>query len=202
MKAVIIGLTLSLLTTPVVAQKPEWAGQPKETRDESRAKSELREERNSDHRETRDRDERYDRDKYDRDRHDRDQRERDEDRFLPLSERERRQLRDLVLEEHYGYRPEGGKYKALPPGLQKKLARGGELPPGWQDKVRRGEVLDADLYRYGERLPHRYLERLGHGSEAAELIVLGDRIVRVAEGRGTVLDVVELTDKALEVLGN
>jgi hypothetical protein len=36
------------------------------------------------------------------------------------------------------------KKKKLPPGLQKKLARGGELPPGWQTKVRRGEVLDAD----------------------------------------------------------
>ncbi|GAA0681840.1 hypothetical protein GCM10009104_03230 [Marinobacterium maritimum] len=187
MKAAIIGLTLSLLATPVVAQKPEWAGQPKEAKEAYKGKADTRETRESDRREVRERDERSDR---------------DEDRFLPLSERERRLLRDLVLEEHYGYHPEGGKHKSLPPGLQKKLARGGELPPGWQDKVRRGEVLDADLYRHGERLPHRYLEQLGHGSEAVELIVLGDRIVRVAEGRGTVLDVVELTDKALEVLGN
>ncbi|MBW1911075.1 MAG: hypothetical protein JRJ11_16315, partial [Deltaproteobacteria bacterium] len=26
------------------------------------------------------------------------------------------------------------KKKALPPGLKKKVARGGELPPGWQKK--------------------------------------------------------------------
>lgn len=29
----------------------------------------------------------------------------------------------------------GNKYKNLPPGLQKKLARGGSLPPGWQKKI-------------------------------------------------------------------
>jgi hypothetical protein len=39
-----------------------------------------------------------------------------------------------------------GKKKALPPGLKKKVERGGELPPGWQKKVAKGEVLDRDLY--------------------------------------------------------
>ncbi len=34
------------------------------------------------------------------------------------------------------------KKKSLPPGLAKKLARGGTLPPGWQMKVARGEVID------------------------------------------------------------
>lgn len=36
--------------------------------------------------------------------------------------------------------------KQLPPGLQKKLARGGELPPGWEKKLRPGEPLDNDVY--------------------------------------------------------
>jgi hypothetical protein len=67
--------------------------------------------------------------------------------------------------------------------------------------VRQGEVLDSDLYRRGERLPRHYLERLGYDSEAAELILLGDSVVRVVQGRGTVLDVIDLTDKALEMLG-
>jgi hypothetical protein len=226
MKAPIIGLTLSLLATPVMAEKPEWAGQQKETRaeqgsservgSEQRSRAQLRDDRERDGRLERDRDRErdFDRDRdrdREQDRYERDDRRsdsrldnrRDEDRFLPLSDRERRQLRDLVYEEHYGLRrPDDGHYKSLPPGLQKKLARGGDLPPGWQDKVRRGEVLDPELYRYGERLPRRYLERLGHGSEAAELILLGDRIVRVAEGRGTVLDVIDLTDRALDMLGN
>jgi hypothetical protein len=35
-----------------------------------------------------------------------------------------------ILRTHYAPR-----YRNLPPGLQKKLARGGHLPPGWQKKL-------------------------------------------------------------------
>ena len=35
-----------------------------------------------------------------------------------------------VIREYYAPR-----YRALPPGLQKKVARGGQLPPGWQKKL-------------------------------------------------------------------
>jgi hypothetical protein len=35
-----------------------------------------------------------------------------------------------VIREHYAPR-----YRNLPPGLQKKVARGGTLPPGWQKKL-------------------------------------------------------------------
>jgi hypothetical protein len=35
-----------------------------------------------------------------------------------------------VLREYYAPR-----YRALPPGLRKKVARGGQLPPGWQKKL-------------------------------------------------------------------
>jgi hypothetical protein len=34
-----------------------------------------------------------------------------------------------ILREHYATR-----YRNLPPGLRKKVARGGQLPPGWQKK--------------------------------------------------------------------
>src|SRR6266550_2036626 len=34
-----------------------------------------------------------------------------------------------ILREYYAPR-----YRNLPPGLQKKVARGGQLPPGWQKK--------------------------------------------------------------------
>jgi hypothetical protein len=48
--------------------------------------------------------------------------------------------RDVTLiRTHYGNR-----YKNLPPGLQKKLARGGSLPPGWEKKI---EALPAGLLR-------------------------------------------------------
>ena len=35
----------------------------------------------------------------------------------------------VILRDHYAPR-----YRNLPPGLQKKVARGGELPPGWKKK--------------------------------------------------------------------
>jgi len=38
---------------------------------------------------------------------------------------------DVVIVREY-YAP---RYRNLPPGLQKKIARGGQLPPGWQKKL-------------------------------------------------------------------
>src|SRR5687768_13182035 len=35
-----------------------------------------------------------------------------------------------VIRQHYAPR-----YRSLPPGLRKKVARGGQLPPGWQKKI-------------------------------------------------------------------
>jgi hypothetical protein len=50
--------------------------------------------------------------------------------------------RDItVIRTHYASR-----YRNLPPGLQKKLARGGTLPPGWQKKMEPfPPALDRDL---------------------------------------------------------
>jgi hypothetical protein len=36
--------------------------------------------------------------------------------------------------------------KSLPPGLQKKVARGDSLPPGWQKKLAVGEPLERQVY--------------------------------------------------------
>jgi hypothetical protein len=40
--------------------------------------------------------------------------------------------------------------KQLPPGLQKKEAKGQSLPPGWQKKIAKGEVLDKDVYQHSQ----------------------------------------------------
>lgn len=53
-----------------------------------------------------------------------------------------------VLRNHYAPR-----YRDLPPGLQKKLARGGQLPPGWQKKL---EVFPPDVERRLPVLPQYY----------------------------------------------
>jgi len=132
--------------------------------------------------------------------------EADDEAGLNTSERDA--LADLILEHEYGFTknasPDGAsqakKQKQLPPGLQKKLARGGSLPPGWEMKLVRGEVLDRDIYDQAERLPDELLKRITGRDDAVELLRVGDRILRVAEGRGTILDVIDLTDRALGLM--
>jgi len=90
-----------------------------------------------------------------------------------------------------------GKGKKLPYGLQKKLDRGGQLPPGWQTKVARGEVLDADILRHSERIPDELARRLPELHDGEEIRRVGNKVVRVLEGNGTVIDVIDLADVIL-----
>ena len=82
----------------------------------------------------------------------------------------------------------GKKQKSLPPGLQKKVARGGQLPPGWQKKVSRGEVLDADLYEISEDLPPGILRQI-EDLEGTSVRRVEDRVVRILDTTGEILDV-------------
>jgi hypothetical protein len=54
----------------------------------------------------------------------------------------------VILRDYYGPR-----YRDLPPGLQKKVARGGELPPGWRKKF---ETFPAEVDRRLAPLPAGY----------------------------------------------
>ena len=65
--------------------------------------------------------------------------------------------RDITLiRTHYGPH-----YRNLPPGLQKKLARGGSLPPGWQKKMEPfPAVLERELIVLGSG--HKYGIYDGH----------------------------------------
>ena len=62
-----------------------------------------------------------------------------------------------LIHEYYAPR-----YKSLPPGLQKKVARGGQLPPGWQKKM---QPFPVDLERRLGPLPRDYRRGVydGHG---------------------------------------
>jgi hypothetical protein len=53
-----------------------------------------------------------------------------------------------LIREHYAPR-----YRNLPPGLQKKVARGGQLPPGWRKKF---EPFPVALERRLVVLPSPY----------------------------------------------
>ncbi len=87
----------------------------------------------------------------------------------------------------------GKKKKALPPGLKKKLARGGNLPPGWQKKIIRGEVIDAETYKYAVQVPYDLIKRLPPQPKGTVLIKVEGKIVRLLEATGTILDVFDLT---------
>ncbi|SEG23025.1 hypothetical protein [Marinobacterium lutimaris] len=194
-------LMTALLVTalPVMAEKPQWV------EDKQQGKGGPQQHQGYD-----ERDQDYDGDRgrdYDRGDRDRDwDRDRDRDRYYDydydryrLSDRDRDRLLRDILQGHYGatYEPERHRYKALPPGLQKKLRRGGDLPPGWRDKLIVGDRIDPYLYRHAEHLPSDLLNRITGRDDGIELLRIGDRIVRVMEGRGTVLDVIDLTDRAL-----
>ena len=69
------------------------------------------------------------------------------------------------------------RYRSLPPGLQKKYARTGQLPPGWQKKV---EPFPASLEHQCAALPAGY--RRG----------VIDAHAVIYNSRGTIIDVAVL----------
>ena len=81
----------------------------------------------------------------------------------------------------------------LPPGLQKKVARGKSLPPGWQKKLARGERLDHEYYSWGRGLPDDLLRRLSPPPPGSEILQIEDRIIRLDAATRTILDVFGLS---------
>lgn len=111
-----------------------------------------------------------------------------------FNETEKRVFGDYLRRDYSGNDYEdSGKQKSLPPGLRKKLERGGELPPGWQKKVARGEVIDRELYLMSRDLPEDLLGRLPRSLDGTSLRQIDDRIFRVMDATNTVLDVFYLT---------
>ena len=84
------------------------------------------------------------------------------------------------------------KQKSLPPGLAKKLARGGTLPPGWQMKVARGEVMDYETYNNASPLPDELLRKLSSIPEGTILLQVGNKIVKVIEASRKIVDLFEI----------
>ncbi|MBV1788584.1 hypothetical protein KQ940_11010 [Marinobacterium sp. D7] len=188
MKKIVLGALIAF-SLPVLAAKPEWVeekpqgkkGKPEQVVTHNGSSHEERDKGKS------------------KERHDDKDDSRSLEHYHRLSNDDRDRLLRGVLVDYYGveYESEAKRYKSLPPGLRKKLERGGELPPGWRDKLVRGEVIDPEVYRHAEHLPSDLLNRLTGRQDGIELLRVGDRIVRVMEGRGTVVDVIDLTDRAL-----
>jgi hypothetical protein len=98
--------------------------------------------------------------------------------------------RDIIKQYFEGHKVQGS--KRLPPGLQKKAARGCDLPPGWQKKIARGEVLDVRVYQQAERLPVELIRRLPPAPEGTVLIKVEGKVVRLYEATRTIIDVFDI----------
>ncbi|RAU17287.1 hypothetical protein DN062_14085 [Nitrincola tibetensis] len=119
---------------------------------------------------------------------------------IALTSRERDRLLNILLNDYMSDRERSehrhsnrhNNYRDLPPGLQRKLARSERLPRGWQRKLVRGEVMLQELYRYATPLPANYRTRARIDDRNTELVLLGDKVVRLVEGRGTIVDVIDI----------
>lgn len=85
-----------------------------------------------------------------------------------------------------------GSEEALPKGLQKKVARGGELPPGWQKKLQKGQVLDQAVVSHGDPVSSQVRVKLPVGDKGSVDIVLDGKVIRLDEVSRKVLEVFEV----------
>ena len=86
----------------------------------------------------------------------------------------------------------GHKDGSLPRGMEKKLARTGELPPGWAKKLHPGEVISADGYACRVPMPDDLRRSLPPPPPGTELIRIEDRIFRIMRATHEILDVLDI----------
>lgn len=78
--------------------------------------------------------------------------------------------------------------RGLPPGLAKKVRKGGDLPPGWQKKLRHGWKIDDNDWRFFEPVGADYLPKGMHLPPDTGVYLFGDRMVRVHRPSREVVD--------------
>jgi hypothetical protein len=82
--------------------------------------------------------------------------------------------------------------KAPPSRRTKKVARSEKLPPGWQKKIARGAVLPQTVYAQAQPLPEVVLWKLPPPPAGTILVTLDGKVVRLLEATRTIVDVFEL----------
>ena len=83
------------------------------------------------------------------------------------------------------------KHKKLPPGLQKKVERGGQLPPGWKQKLVIGTFLNPDLETHATPLPKDIRTQMSR-AKRTNTLQIEDQIVRVLAKSRRIIDILEL----------
>jgi hypothetical protein len=108
---------------------------------------------------------------------------------VQIGPQERQVIQNYVTD--YNSKP-GKKDKGLPPGLAKKVARGGKLPPGWQKKCVRGEIMPEPVFKQCRPLPPEIIVKLPPPPVGTILITVEGKIVRLAKATREILDVFDL----------
>jgi hypothetical protein len=86
----------------------------------------------------------------------------------------------------------GRKAKGLPPGLAKKVARGGQLPPGWQKKCVPGQILSAEVYKLCHPLPPELVIKLPAPPPGVIMVTIDAKVLRLAKATLEILDVFDV----------
>jgi hypothetical protein len=94
--------------------------------------------------------------------------------------------------EHKVKKEKMKKQKHLPPGLQKKVARGGELPPGWQKKLVKGEVISNDVLRHAKIVRTSDYSKEPYKTIGSEVYKIEDKIIKVMKATNIIIDIFEL----------
>ncbi|HYD78684.1 MAG TPA: hypothetical protein VEC06_02660 [Paucimonas sp.] len=97
-----------------------------------------------------------------------------------------------AIRTYYRTEESGKQAKPLPPGLQKKVARGGQLPPGWQKKLARGEVMSPELYGLAKPAPVALIRQLPPQPPGTIIVHLEGKIVRLIQATHEIIDILDL----------
>lgn len=85
-----------------------------------------------------------------------------------------------------GANPPHANEKGLPPGLEKKVDKIGDLPPGWQKKIKVGEKIDYQVLRHGHEIHGKYNQ-----FEDTIIYQVGSRIFRIEQDTREILEIIK-----------
>lgn len=111
------------------------------------------------------------------------------DRHGAFSDEERRVI--LGYAEQYQAMP-GRHERPLPPGLAKKVARGGKLPPGWQKRFVPGQVVPVEVYEECRPLPRELVVKLPPPPDLTVTVAIDGRVLRLLRATREILDVFDV----------
>ncbi len=97
-----------------------------------------------------------------------------------------RQILNNYSAQHKGWH----QVNPLPPGLQKKVARGEGLPPGWQKKMVVGYQIPDSIWIYSRPLPDDIYHRYPH-PEGTHDVLIEDKLYRIAKNTREIVDIIE-----------